>query len=115
MTRFASLGLAAALLLAPVRAIAAPPSADACAAQVASKSDDAIEGARLFEAGRWAEAAVALHRVARGETCDGAATRQLAGYRVAVALHHLDFNQASLGLFAVIANDPKHVRFEETF
>jgi hypothetical protein len=97
--------LAAVVLAAAV--VAASPGARAEPAPEVAAAD------RLFEAGRWSEAAVLYHGVARGAG-SATATRQVAGYRVAVALHYLGLHQASLGTFAAIADDPAHPRFGAT-
>jgi tetratricopeptide (TPR) repeat protein len=111
MKRALGVALAAAVLAAPPRAFADPAKAEPAPAAV---SAGMAQADAQFQAGRWAEAAVAYHRVARGETGDGAHARRLAAYRVAVTLHYLGLHQASLGAFAPIADDPSHPRFGET-
>jgi tetratricopeptide (TPR) repeat protein len=99
--RLAALVLAALIVAASSLARADPPP------------EEAVVADRLFATGKWSEAAVLYHRVARG-TGNATITRQVAGYRVAVTLHYLGLHQASLGAFAAIADDPGHPRFGAT-
>ena len=73
-------------------------------------SADAALGLRLFEAGRLAEAAVLLDRVARGASGDDAGNRQIAQYHLGIALARLELHQASFAVFSAIAEDKAHLR-----
>jgi hypothetical protein len=76
------------------------------------RSRAAEQAERLFKAERWAEAAEALRRVARGETDDDQGNRQIAEYRLAIALYRLGFYHASYHILSEIADRPTHLRFD---
>jgi tetratricopeptide (TPR) repeat protein len=67
----------------------------------------------LFEAGRWAEAAPALERVASGETGDDDANRQIARFRLGIALYRLGLYHGSLNVFGAVADRPGHYGYPE--
>src|SRR5688572_6333417 len=66
-------------------------------------SSEAREAKKLFDAQKWDQAALALFRVAAGETQDDAANQQLAQYYLAISLYHLKLYQASYALFSLVA------------
>jgi tetratricopeptide (TPR) repeat protein len=82
-------------------AVAGAPSAEAARAEA------------LFAAGRFAEAAPALRRVAGGEASDGEERRQIAEYHLAIALYRLRLPNASLAALSAIAGAPGHARHDE--
>ncbi len=98
---------------AVVLALCGAPPARAAAAPRSPMSEVAAQAERAFDAERWAEAAVALHRVASGETGDHAGQRELAEYHLGIALHRLGFHQASLDVFRRIAQDRSHPGFDK--
>ncbi|MDW8249237.1 MAG: hypothetical protein RMJ98_08045 [Myxococcales bacterium] len=77
-------------------------------------TEEAATATRLFEAEKWAEAALALNRVYRGETGDDDGNKQIAQYNLAVALYRLQFYQYSYTIFSEIADNPNHLKFNET-
>lgn len=77
-------------------------------------SSEAQEAKKLFDAQKWDQAALALFRVAAGETQDDAANQQLAQYYLAISLYHLKLYQASYALFSLVAETRDHVKFNET-
>ena len=68
---------------------------------------------QLFDAGRWPEAAVALHDAVHKQ---GASTadKELAQYRLAIALYRMGLQQPAYALFSEIADRPNHSKFNET-
>ncbi len=77
-------------------------------------TEEAATAKRLFEGEKWAEAALALFRVTKGETGDDEGNKQIAQYDLAVALYRLQFYQHSYSIFSEIADRPNHLRFNET-
>ncbi len=77
-------------------------------------TEEAAQGKRLFDAERWAEAALVLKRVVDGETGDDEGNKQIAQYHLAIALYRLQFYQASYGIFSEVADKPNHLKFNET-
>jgi tetratricopeptide (TPR) repeat protein len=77
-------------------------------------TEEAATAKRLFDNERWAEAALGLYRVWKGETGDDEGNKQIAQYHLAIALYRLKFYQASYGLFSEIADKPSHLKFNET-
>ncbi len=75
---------------------------------------DAKNAKRLYDEERWAEAKVALGRVATGETGDDVGNRQLAGYQQAVALFRLGDHVEAARIFGEIARERSHLRHGET-
>jgi tetratricopeptide (TPR) repeat protein len=106
--------VAAAIIHVPSSALGGPGVHDDGPVVAGPMSDEATRGARLFEARRWAEAALVESSVARGETGDDPGNRQIARYHLAVALHHLGLLQASLAVFSGIADRPRDLGFDET-
>ncbi len=78
------------------------------------KTEEAATAERLWEQKKYAEAALALFRVYKGETGDDEGNKQIAQYELAVCLYYLKFYQASYGFFSEIADKPNHLRFNET-
>src|SRR5215472_9907739 len=74
----------------------------------------AAQAKRLFDGEKWADAALALYRVYKGETGDDEGNKQLAQYHLAIALYRLKFYQAAYGIFSEIADKPNHLKFNET-
>ena len=77
-------------------------------------TEEAAQAQRLFDAERWSEAALILKRVVAGETNDDEGNKQIAQYRLAIALYRLQFYQASYGIFSEVADKPNHLKFNET-
>ena len=89
----------------------AAPSGPAVAGQM---SQEAAQAKRLFDGEKWAEAALALNRVRSGDTGDDEGNKQLASYNLAISLYQLKLYQASYNLFSEIADNPYHLKFNET-
>ena len=89
---------------------AAPPPA----VVAGDMTEEAAAAKRAFDQKRWPEAAQGMFRVVAGETGDDPGNRQLAEYYLAVSLYNLKFFQASFAIFSVIADNPNHLRFNET-
>lgn len=87
------------------------PSGPVTAGQM---TEEAATAKRLFDNERWAEAALGLYRVYKGETGDDEGNKQIAQYHLAIALYRLKFYQASYGIFSEIADKPNHLKFSET-
>ncbi len=77
-------------------------------------TEQAAQAKRLFDGEKWADAALALSRVAKGETGDDEGNKQLAQYHLAIALYRLKFYQGAYGIFSEIADKPNHLKFNET-
>jgi hypothetical protein len=73
-------------------------------------TEEAARANALFRQKKWAPAAVALGAVAEGATGDHRIDRQIAEYRLAIALYRLQFYQASLERFRSVAARRGHVR-----
>lgn len=87
------------------------PSSPVTAGQM---TEEAAAANRLFDRERWGEAALGLYRVYKGETGDDLGNRQIAQYHLAISLYRLRFYQASYVLFSEIAENPNHLKFNET-
>lgn len=87
------------------------PSSPVTAGQM---TEEAAAANRLFDRERWAEAALGLYRVYKGETGDDLGNRQIAQYHLAISLYRLRFYQASYVLFSEISDNPNHLKFNET-
>jgi hypothetical protein len=92
----------------------AKAAADSGPVQAGQMTEEAATAKRLFDNEKWAEAALALFRVYKGETGDDAGNKQIAQYNLAVALYRLQFFQASYAYFSEIADKPNHLKFNET-
>lgn len=88
--------------------------AEARPATAGPMTEEAASGKQLFDAERWGEAALALARVADGDTDDDRGNRQIAQFHLGIALYRLHFYEASFAIFAEIARDERHLRFNET-
>jgi tetratricopeptide (TPR) repeat protein len=77
-------------------------------------TEEAAQAKRLFDAGKWSEAALALKKVTAGETGDDEGNKQIAQYHLAISLYNLKFYQASYAIFSEIAEKPNHNKFNET-
>ncbi len=77
-------------------------------------TEEGAQAKRLFDGGKWQEAALALKKVTAGETGDDEGNKQIAQYHLAIALYNLKFYQASYGIFSQIAEKPNHLKFNET-
>ncbi len=88
--------------------------ADAGPVVAGQPTEEAATATRLFEGEKWAEAALALNRVYRGETGDDEGNKQIAQYNLAVALYRLQFYQYAYTIFSEIADKPNHLKFNET-
>lgn len=77
-------------------------------------TEEAAQAKRLFDNEKWAQAALALDRVFKGETGDDEGNKQIAQYNLAIALYRLRLYQASYNIFSLIADNPNHLKFNET-
>ncbi|HNS97877.1 MAG TPA: tetratricopeptide repeat protein [Polyangiaceae bacterium] len=77
-------------------------------------TEEAAQAKRLFDSEKWAQAALALDRVFKNETNDDEGNRQIAQYNLAIALYQLKLHQASYNIFSLIADNPNHLKFNET-
>ena len=77
-------------------------------------TEEAAQAKRLFDNERWSEAALALDRVFKGETGDDEGNKQIAQYNLAIALYRLKLYQASYNIFSLVADNPNHLKFNET-
>ncbi len=77
-------------------------------------TEEAAQAKRLFDNERWAEAALALDRVQKGDTGDDEGNKQIAQYNLAIALYRLKLYQASYNIFSLVADNPNHLKFNET-
>lgn len=89
----------------------AGPSGPAVAGQM---TEEAAQAKRLFDGEKWAQAALALNRVRAGETGDDEGNKQVASYNLAISLYQLKLYQASYNIFSEIADNPNHLKFNET-
>lgn len=69
---------------------------------------------RAFDQEKWPEAAQGFFKVVSGETGDDPGNKQLAEFYLATALYRLKFFQASFAIFSVVAEQPNHLKFNET-
>ncbi len=69
---------------------------------------------RAFDQEKWPEAAQGMFKVVSGETGDDPGNKQLAEFYLATSLYRLKFFQASFAIFSVIAEQPNHLKFNET-
>jgi len=77
-------------------------------------TEEAAQSKRLFDAGKWSQAALALKKVTSGETGDDEGNKQIAQFELAISLYNMKFYQASYGIFSEIAVKPNHQKFKET-
>lgn len=82
--------------------------------QAGQMTEQAAQAKRLFDGEKWADGALALYRVYKGETGDDEGNKQLAQYHLAIALYRLKFYQAAYGIFSEIADKTSHLKFNET-
>lgn len=90
------------------------PAAAEAPATAGQMTEEAAQAKRLFDSGKWVEAALALKRVTAGETGDDEGNKQIAQYHLAIALYNLKLYQASYGIFSEIAEKANHLKFRET-
>src|SRR5208282_5041693 len=114
--RLATISLVvSALLVDPAASFAQPKNAASGARLAAGQpTAEAAQARRLFDGERWREAALVLKRVVDGVSGDDEGNRQIAQYQLAICLYRLRFAQGSLGIFSGIADQPAHLRFDET-
>jgi tetratricopeptide (TPR) repeat protein len=67
---------------------------------------------RLFDEGRWTEAAIALFDTVAARS--PSPERDLAQFRLAISLYRMGMHQAAYGIFSEIADKPTHTKFAET-
>lgn len=84
-----------------------PPTAGA-------QSDAMAAAKRKFNERKWADAAVELYAVYKGDTKDDEGNRQLAQFDLAVALYNLKYYQGAYGIFSEIAEKSNHLKFNQT-
>ena len=77
-------------------------------------TEEAARAKHLFDGGRWEQASLLLKRVSDGETGDDETNRELAQYRIAIALFNLKYLQMSYAIFSDIAAKSKHVKHSES-
>ncbi len=92
----------------------AAPAAEAPPVVAGQMTEEAAKAKKAFDQERWPEAAQGMFRVVAGETGDDPGNRQLAEYYLAISLYRLKFYQASFAIFSVIAEQPNHLKFNET-
>ncbi len=78
-----------------------------------SPSNEAVQAQRLFDSGRWREAAPAVARVARGETADEPLMRHRFGWMAAVALDRMGERKRAAAIMNAIASTPCHPAHDE--
>lgn len=102
--------------VSPPGSLGVPPAtkAAALAPSPGPMTESAARAKRLFDSEKWAEAEVALGKVAAGETGDDEGNRQVALYLRAIALFRSKRAPEAAALFGTIAANPGHARFEET-
>jgi tetratricopeptide (TPR) repeat protein len=69
---------------------------------------------RAFDQEKWPEAAQGMFKVVSGETGDDPGNKQLGEFYLAISLYRLKFFQSSFAIFSVIAEQPNHLKFNET-
>jgi tetratricopeptide (TPR) repeat protein len=69
---------------------------------------------RLFNDGKYAEAAVLLDRVSKGEAGDTQENRDEARFNLAKALYYVKLYQHSYAIFSEIAENRQHPKYQET-
>ncbi len=89
-------------------------NADAKRPVAGQMTEEAAQSKRLFDAEKWEDAALALKRVAAGETGDDEGNKQLADYHYAIALYRLKRFDESAARFRTFSRDPGHLKFFET-
>jgi hypothetical protein len=77
-------------------------------------TEEAARGKHLFDNARWEQASLMLKRAADGETGDDEGNRELAQYRIAIALFNMKLFQTSYAIFSDIAAKSKHVKHSES-
>jgi TolA-binding protein len=82
--------------------------------QAGQMTEQAAQAKRLYDSEKWWEAALALDRVAKGETGDDEGNKQIAQFNLAKTLYKLKFYQAAYNTFSVISEKPNHLKFNET-
>jgi tetratricopeptide (TPR) repeat protein len=84
-------------------------------AATAGEPTEAMARAKsAFDQKKWAQAAEGMYDVVAGTTGDDAGNKQLAEFYLAQSLYFLSFYQASFDSFAKIADNPQHLKFNET-
>lgn len=78
-------------------------------------SEPASQAQRLFDLGMWAEAAVALERVAKGEYGDDEGVRQVAEYHMAIAYLRLKQHETAADLFLLMGEAPSHIKGSDSW
>ncbi len=72
------------------------------------------QGKRLFNDGKYADAAVLLDRVSKGEAGDTQENRDEARFNLAKALYYVKLYQHSYAIFSEIAENRSHPKYQET-
>jgi len=81
--------------------------------QAGKMTEEAAAAKRLFDGGKYNDAALALFRVAKGQTGDDEGNKQIAQFNLAISLFYLRFYQTSYGIFSEIADRPNHLKFSD--
>ncbi len=99
----------------PVRKAASAKGSKALNAPTAGAMSEQAENAkRLYDADKLWEAAIAYDAIAKGESGDDEGNRQVAQFGLAKTLYKLKFYQAAYSIFSAIAENPNHLKFNET-
>jgi SepF-like predicted cell division protein (DUF552 family) len=83
-------------------------------ASAGAPSDVAAQAKRLYEGEKYWDAAKAFYRVSTGETGDDEGNKQIAQFGLAKTLYKLKFYQAAYSIFSQIADEPNHLKYDET-
>ncbi|MBN2191810.1 MAG: hypothetical protein JW751_03250 [Polyangiaceae bacterium] len=81
---------------------------------VSAITPEAVQAWRLFDDEQWAQAIPLLEAVALGRYGDCLGDRQLAEYKLAIALARTNDWTAATDLFIAITECPRHVKHDET-
>lgn len=84
------------------------------AAVAGQPTSDMAAAKNAFDQKRWAQAAAGMYKVVSGETGDDPGNKQLAEFYLAQSLYFLKFYQSSFDGFTKIANNPQHLKFNES-
>lgn len=77
-------------------------------------TEQSAQAKRLFDGEKWADAELALKRVADGETGDDEGNKQLADYHRAIVLFRLKRYDEAAARFRAFSRNPGHLKFFES-
>ncbi len=89
-------------------------SAPAPAPVAGQPTESMARAKKAFDEKQWPNAAQGMFEVANGETQDDQGNQQLAEFYLAQSLYFLKFYQASFEAFTKIADNPSHLKFDES-